>query len=336
MADDWDLHAIVRGFASSSSSAVAQPPENPYVDFPDPPDFRTTQSNEVLQGLFKPLFVLDKFQLLSPPTPPFSPLSVFGDLQDLSPPPPPPPPREKLPEKRLVAGSRVFVDASSTATASTSATANTITNSRSKRRKNVMKKVCQVPAEGLSSDKWSWRKYGQKPIKGSPYPRGYYRCSTSKGCLARKQVERSKSDPGTFIVTYTADHNHPMPTHRNSLAGSTRQSQRPVTSLTASASDTSKIPCSPSVTACDASKTPSSPISPAIPSPPTRKIEGEENEDDELGISDMAIEDDFFEGLEELTGEAAGERFSGHFSGGLSFPWLGQCNSAATTAAGGC
>lgn len=38
-------------------------------------------------------------------------------------------------------------------------------------RKNQMKRVCQVPAEGLSSDMWSWRKYGQKPIKGSPYPR---------------------------------------------------------------------------------------------------------------------------------------------------------------------
>lgn len=25
-----------------------------------------------------------------------------------------------------------------------------------------------------------------------------------------------------FIVTYTGDHNHPKPTHRNSLAGSTR------------------------------------------------------------------------------------------------------------------
>ncbi|KAJ3686224.1 hypothetical protein LUZ61_015388 [Rhynchospora tenuis] len=95
---------------------------------------------------------------------------------------------------------------------------------RSKRRKNQQKRVvCHVPADGGSSDMWAWRKYGQKPIKGSPYPRGYYRCSSSKGCLARKQVERSRTDPGMFIITYTAEHNHPVPTHRNSLAGSTRQ-----------------------------------------------------------------------------------------------------------------
>ncbi|CAL9097139.1 unnamed protein product [Musa acuminata var. zebrina] len=116
---------------------------------------------------------------------------------------------------------------------------------RSKRRKNQQKKmVCQVPADGASSDMWAWRKYGQKPIKGSPYPRqgynppnllllfrfnlcfqlpSYYRCSSSKGCQARKQVERNREDPGILVITYTAEHNHPVPTHRNSLSGSTRQ-----------------------------------------------------------------------------------------------------------------
>lgn len=68
----------------------------------------------------------------------------------------------------------------------------------------------EVKADGVC-DTWAWRKYGQKPIKGSPYPRSYYRCSTSKGCLARKQVERSHLDPALFIVTYTAEHSHHHP-----------------------------------------------------------------------------------------------------------------------------
>ncbi|XP_057955732.1 probable WRKY transcription factor 65 [Malania oleifera] len=65
------------------------------------------------------------------------------------------------------------------------------------------------------SDSWAWRKYGQKPIKGSPYPRGYYRCSSSKGCPARKQVERSRLDPTMLLITYSFDHNHPSPPHKH-------------------------------------------------------------------------------------------------------------------------
>ncbi|KHN21793.1 Putative WRKY transcription factor 27 [Glycine soja] len=94
---------------------------------------------------------------------------------------------------------------------------------KSRKRKSQQKKmVCHVTADNLSADLWAWRKYGQKPIKGSPYPRNYYRCSSSKGCMARKQVERSNTEPDMFVVTYTGDHSHPRPTHRNSLAGSTR------------------------------------------------------------------------------------------------------------------
>jgi hypothetical protein len=37
----------------------------------------------------------------------------------------------------------------------------------------MKKVVCEVPVAdgGVSTDLWAWRKYGQKPIKGSPYPR---------------------------------------------------------------------------------------------------------------------------------------------------------------------
>ncbi|XP_062181122.1 WRKY transcription factor 22-like [Phragmites australis] len=92
-------------------------------------------------------------------------------------------------------------------------------------KKSQLKKVvCEVPVAdgGVSTDLWAWRKYGQKPIKGSPYPRGYYKCSSLKACMARKLVERSPAKPGVLIVTYIAEHCHAVPTMLNALAGTTR------------------------------------------------------------------------------------------------------------------
>nr|WFL37667.1 WRKY transcription factor 15 [Crocus sativus] len=83
----------------------------------------------------------------------------------------------------------------------------------SRKRKSLVKRVVRVPAispkvADIPADEYSWRKYGQKPIKGSPYPRGYYKCSSLRGCPARKHVERATDDPTMLIVTYDGDHRH--------------------------------------------------------------------------------------------------------------------------------
>lgn len=117
-----------------------------------------------------------------------------------------------------------------------------------KGKRSIQKRVVSIPigdVEGSRnsskgeayppSDSWAWRKYGQKPIKGSPYPRGYYRCSSSKGCPARKQVERSRVDPTTLLITYAAEHNHPVPTtkhnHHHSSAPTAAVPRSPATPI---------------------------------------------------------------------------------------------------------
>ncbi|XP_039003896.1 probable WRKY transcription factor 21 [Hibiscus syriacus] len=84
----------------------------------------------------------------------------------------------------------------------------------SKKRKHRVKRSITVPAVSnkladIPPDDYSWRKYGQKPIKGSPHPRGYYKCSSMRGCPARKHVERCLEEPSMLTVTYEGEHNHP-------------------------------------------------------------------------------------------------------------------------------
>ncbi|OEL25773.1 putative WRKY transcription factor 71 [Dichanthelium oligosanthes] len=59
-------------------------------------------------------------------------------------------------------------------------------------------------------DGYRWRKYGQKAVKNSPFPRSYYRCTTQK-CPVKKRVERSYQDAAVVITTYEGKHTHPIP-----------------------------------------------------------------------------------------------------------------------------
>ncbi|GKV31234.1 hypothetical protein SLEP1_g39945 [Rubroshorea leprosula] len=218
-----------------------------------------------------------------------------------------------------------------------------------RKRKNHQKRtVCHVTVDNLSADPWAWRKYGQKPIKGSSHPRNYYRCSSLKGCLARKQVEQSNSDPNIFIITYTGEHTHPKPTHRNSLAGSTRNKLS-----TAQKSSSEKTP--PSETAVDASCF--SPLSAPSVSPTTSlstpqegagavqdagvengtgegndmEMVNGESDDDDLLISNIQMDEDLLKGLNEITG-GSGEGSSPPFES--RFSWASA--SSGTTAGDGC
>lgn len=68
----------------------------------------------------------------------------------------------------------------------------------------------QGPGIGMvnpADDGYNWRKYGQKQIKGSKYPRSYYRC-THPTCQVKKRVERALDGHITEII-YMGSHNHP-------------------------------------------------------------------------------------------------------------------------------
>ncbi|WJX27198.1 WRKY transcription factor [Trifolium repens] len=95
--------------------------------------------------------------------------------------------------------------------------------SRKRKNKNHVTSVCHVKEDKLSEDKWRWKKYGRKPIKGSPHLRSYYKCSSFKDCPARKQSEKSETEENTYVVTYRGKHNHPKPeVKQNSDNGTAR------------------------------------------------------------------------------------------------------------------
>ncbi|KAM0948031.1 putative transcription factor WRKY family [Dioscorea sansibarensis] len=85
---------------------------------------------------------------------------------------------------------------------------------KNKRKDGEGMNTVRVPAQLSGNteippdDGFTWRKYGQKDILGSSFPRSYYRCThkTFYGCNAKKKVQRLNEDPLTYEVTYNGKH----------------------------------------------------------------------------------------------------------------------------------
>ncbi|KAL1332760.1 hypothetical protein HN51_061548 [Arachis hypogaea] len=76
-----------------------------------------------------------------------------------------------------------------------------------------------VASDRVSDDGYNWRKYGQKLVKGSEFPRSYYKC-THPNCEVKKLFERSHDGQITEII-YKGTHDHPKPQpNRRYSAGS--------------------------------------------------------------------------------------------------------------------
>jgi len=61
-------------------------------------------------------------------------------------------------------------------------------------------RVVVLTTDGKTSDEMRWRKYGQKFVKGSKYPRSYYKCTSISNMNIQKHVEEVDDNGGQKIL----------------------------------------------------------------------------------------------------------------------------------------
>lgn len=71
----------------------------------------------------------------------------------------------------------------------------------------------RVEISGTIVDGYAWRKYGQKEILNSKYPRCYFRCTykPAHGCKAQRQVQKLDDGSDMYHITYFGHHTCPSP-----------------------------------------------------------------------------------------------------------------------------
>ncbi|KAL6876324.1 hypothetical protein ACP4OV_012896 [Aristida adscensionis] len=262
--NNWDLDAVVRlARGGAGRVAPAPPPFHPSAALPPPPP--------PPQLLHQPDVLAAGAVMWQPPLPylpllPYPNPNVVGvDLSQpfFAVPRPPHQPHAQLAYEAPAPAAQAEPDASGGGGSSSRPKR----KSRSKKAQEK-KVVTRVPADSPvadRADRWAWRKYGQKPIMGSPHVRSYYRCSTDMSCRARKKVERCAADPAALIITYIGEHTPPAPLNRHYLAGTSRYTPLP------------HVQPQPAAAA-----TPASGVLPATAplwSPPTAEFEDEEDDD---------------------------------------------------------
>ncbi|XP_058114317.1 probable WRKY transcription factor 40 [Magnolia sinica] len=85
-----------------------------------------------------------------------------------------------------------------------------VTNTFKAKSSQVFIRTNEADTNLIVKDGYQWRKYGQKITKDNPWPRAYFRCSTTPNCPVKRKVQRCVDDKSILMVTYEGEHTHAL------------------------------------------------------------------------------------------------------------------------------